>query len=179
MQLWYPRHERGFVQGVTHSASRLGAAIAPPIVVFIMTTYGWHAVFYICGAAGIVWSILWFLTYRDFPEQHPIVNEAELQHIRGLDAAGNVNQAQTEKPSVPWATLLRSPNMWAIMCAYFGALVLASKLHGDGRDFRERRERRGLDWRPTMPAHPRTPGSEPSIWWTSLAISPLHSMGSE
>lgn len=46
-----------------------------------------------------------------------------------------------------------------------GALVLASKLHGDGRDFRERRERRGLDWRPTMPAHPRTPGSEPSIWW--------------
>jgi sugar phosphate permease len=119
MQLWYPRHERGFVQGVTHSASRLGAAIAPPIVVFIMTTYGWHAVFYICGAAGIVWSILWFLTYRNFPEQHPLVNEAEVKHIRGLDAAGNVNQAQSEKPSVPWATLLRSPNMWAIMCAYF------------------------------------------------------------
>jgi sugar phosphate permease len=119
MQLWYPRHERGFVQGVTHSASRLGAAIAPPIVVFIMTTYGWHAVFYICGAAGIVWSILWFLTYRNFPEQHPLVNEAEVKHIRGLDAAGSVNQAQTEKPSVPWATLLRSPNMWAIMCAYF------------------------------------------------------------
>src|SRR5580700_7490973 len=88
-------------------------------VVFIMTTYGWHAVFYICGAAGIVWSVLWFLTYRNFPEQHPLVNKAEVEHIRGLDAAGNVNQAQTEKPSVPWATLLRSPNMWAIMCAYF------------------------------------------------------------
>src|ERR1700674_2777644 len=119
MQLWYPRHERGFVQGVTHSASRLGAAIAPPIVVFIMTTYGWHAVFYICGAAGIVWSVLWVLTYRNFPDQHPLVNEAEVKHIRGLDAAGNVNQAPTERPSVPWATLLRSPNMWAIMCAYF------------------------------------------------------------
>src|ERR1700726_404593 len=119
MQLWYPRHERGFVQGVTHSASRLGAAIAPPIVVFIMTTYGWHAVFYFCSGAGIVWSVLWFLTYRNFPEQHPLVNKAEVEHIRGLDAAGNINQAQTGKPSVPWATLLRSPNMWAIMCAYF------------------------------------------------------------
>jgi sugar phosphate permease len=32
MQLWYPRRERGLVQGVTHSASRAGAAIAPPIV---------------------------------------------------------------------------------------------------------------------------------------------------
>jgi sugar phosphate permease len=30
MQLWYPQRERGLVQGVTHSASRLGAAVAPP-----------------------------------------------------------------------------------------------------------------------------------------------------
>src|SRR6201988_474930 len=27
MQLWYPQPERGFVQGIPHSASRLGAAI--------------------------------------------------------------------------------------------------------------------------------------------------------
>jgi MFS family permease len=40
MQLWYPRSERGFVQGITHSASRLGAAIAPPIVVLIMSQLG-------------------------------------------------------------------------------------------------------------------------------------------
>src|SRR5260370_384101 len=119
MQLWYPRHERGFVQGVTHSASRLGAAIAPPIVVFIMTTWSWEAVFYVSGAVGFIWAISWFLTYRDFPEQHPLVNERELEHIRGRDATGSVNQAQSEKPSVPWATLLRSRNMWAIMCAYF------------------------------------------------------------
>ena len=32
MQLWYPRRERGLVQGVTHSASRLGAAITPPAI---------------------------------------------------------------------------------------------------------------------------------------------------
>src|ERR1051326_8952677 len=32
MQLWYPRQEHAFVQGITHSASRLGAAIAPPLV---------------------------------------------------------------------------------------------------------------------------------------------------
>src|ERR1700726_2956644 len=36
MQVWYPRRERGFVQGLTHSASRFGAAIAPPIVVLII-----------------------------------------------------------------------------------------------------------------------------------------------
>jgi sugar phosphate permease len=120
MQLWYPRQERGFVQGITHSASRLGAAIAPPIVVLIMTTLGWQAVFYICGAIGIVWSLLWYLAYRNFPEEHGLVNPAELEHIRGVDEKGNVNRAKTEKKAdVPWRTLLRSPNMWAIMCAYF------------------------------------------------------------
>src|SRR6266481_7006473 len=47
MQLWYPREERGFVQGLTHSASRLGAAIAPPLVVLIITTLSWRWVFYL------------------------------------------------------------------------------------------------------------------------------------
>src|SRR5580704_17603853 len=36
MQMWYPRSERGFAQGFTHSASRFGAFIAPPIVLLIM-----------------------------------------------------------------------------------------------------------------------------------------------
>jgi D-galactonate transporter len=120
MQLWYPRHERGFVQGVTHSASRLGAAIAPPVVVLIMTTLGWRSVFYICGAIGILWSVLWYFAYRNLPEEHALVNEAELKYIRGVDEQGNANPANVaRKPVVPWSTMLRSPNMWAIMLAYF------------------------------------------------------------
>jgi sugar phosphate permease len=115
MQNWYPKQERGFVQGITHSASRLGAAIAPPIVVLIMTAFNWQAVFYICGAVGIVWSVWWYFAYRNLPEEHAMVNEAELARIRG--GAGKATQGV--KPSVPWGTLLRSPNMWAIMCAYF------------------------------------------------------------
>ena len=120
MQLWYPRQERGLVQGLTHSASRLGAAIAPPLVVLIMTNFGWRSVFYICGAVGFVWSLWWYLSYRNLPEEHGMVNRGELEHIRGIDAQGNVRAAQIErKAQVPWGTLLRSPNMWAIMCAYF------------------------------------------------------------
>ena len=120
MQLWYPREERGLVQGLTHSASRLGAAIAPPLVVFIMKYWGWRSAFYVCGAVGLVWSIWWFISYRNLPEEHALVNQAELKHIRGVDSAGTAKQAVIErKASVPWSTLLRSPNMWAIMCGYF------------------------------------------------------------
>ena len=81
MQLWYPRQERGFVQGVTHSASRLGAAVAPPIVVLIMTTFGWRAVFWVCGAVGLVWSVLWYLAYRNLPEEHGVPSYDELVYV--------------------------------------------------------------------------------------------------
>src|SRR5580692_3718133 len=120
MQLWYPQRERGLVQGVTHSASRFGAAIAPPIVVLIMSQFGWRPVFYICGAVGLIWSLWWALSYRNLPEEHGLVNRAELERIRGVDATGAIKPPPIEKQTnVPWGTLLRSANMWAIMCAYF------------------------------------------------------------
>ena len=120
MQLWFPRQERGLVQGVSHSASRFGAAIAPPIVVAIITTLGWHWVFYICGMVGILWAALWYGCYRNLPEEQESVSKEELAYIRGVDAKGNIKPPQIEKTaSVPWGTLFRSPNMWAIMCAYF------------------------------------------------------------
>jgi hypothetical protein len=46
-----------------------------------------------------------------------------------------------------------------------GSLVLASKLYGDGRDFRQRRERRGLDLTPTLKPTSYSPGGEPSNGW--------------
>jgi len=120
MQLWYPQPERGLVQGVTHSASRLGAAIAPPLVVLIMSQLGWRPVFLICGVIGLMWSAWWGWSYRNLPEEHGLVNRAELERIRGVDANGAIKPPPVEKQTnVPWATLVRSPNMWAIMCAYF------------------------------------------------------------
>ena len=47
-------------------------------------------------------------------------HRAELERIRGLDAAGAIKPPPMEKQAnVPWGTLIRSPNMWAIMAAYF------------------------------------------------------------
>jgi sugar phosphate permease len=130
MQLWYPQSERGFVQGITHSASRLGAAIAPPIVALIIAggqfagftfpALGWRAVFLICGVVGLIWALWWALSYRNLPEDHPMVNKDELGHIRGFAPDGTIKPPNIHKQiNVPWTTLVRSGNMWAIMCGYF------------------------------------------------------------
>ncbi|MFY9530351.1 MAG: MFS transporter [Candidatus Acidiferrales bacterium] len=120
MQMWFPRQERGLVQGVSHAASRFGAAIGPPLAVAIMIHYGWRVVFYVIGFISLVWSLLFLLTYRNTPEEHEGVSRDELAHIRGVNEDGEIKQASAQKrPTVPWKILLKHPNMWAVMCGYF------------------------------------------------------------
>jgi sugar phosphate permease len=120
MQMWFPRQERGFVQGVTHAASRFGAAVGPPLAVAIMIHYGWRVVFYVIGFISLVWSLLFSLLYRNTPEEHKRVSRSELALIRGIDENGGIKQVNVQKrPKVPWRILLKHPNMWALMCGYF------------------------------------------------------------
>src|SRR5262245_39717338 len=84
---WLPAAERGFAEGITHSGARLRAAITPPIVVLLITAMGWRSVFYIFGFIGVIWALYWFWFYRDRPEQHKSVNQAELVVIRDDQAS--------------------------------------------------------------------------------------------
>ena len=119
MQMWFPRDERGFVQGVSHAASRFGAAIGPPVAIAIMIHYGWRSVFYVIGVLSLLWSLLYMLVYRNMPEENKDVSRAELARIRGIDEKGEIKRANVAKrPKVPWSVLLKHGNMWAVMCAY-------------------------------------------------------------
>src|SRR5260370_1251759 len=53
MQLWFPRVERGRIQGTTHFFSRFAVAITPFIAGSILLAFGWRAIFYIFGSLGI------------------------------------------------------------------------------------------------------------------------------
>ena len=54
----------------------------------IQLAFGWRSVFYIFGAAGLLWSAAFYFLYRNLPEEHRRVNRAELAHIRGCDVHG-------------------------------------------------------------------------------------------
>ncbi len=112
---WMLPKERGYAQGITHAGSRLGAALTPPLVVWIILHYGWRMPFFIFGALGVLWAITWFIYYRDSPEEHSGVNEAERELIHSA-AGGARSKVGT---SVPWAKILSSPTIWALSAAYF------------------------------------------------------------
>jgi sugar phosphate permease len=119
MQLWFPKSERGFVQGMTHCFSRLAIAITPLVAVVIMNAWGWRWIFYIFALLGIIWSLIFFYFYRNRPEDEPRVDAGELAHIRGTVSDGESSPVATRlRSDVPWRAIFTSPNMWFIAAAY-------------------------------------------------------------
>src|ERR1700732_4788114 len=78
---WMLPTERGFAQGLTHAASRLGAALTPGLVVIMMIRFGWRMPFFLFGLIGLLWSAVWYGYYRDTPAEHPQANAAERKLI--------------------------------------------------------------------------------------------------
>jgi sugar phosphate permease len=124
MQLWFPRSERGRIQGTTHFFSRFAVAVTPLVAGTIMLAFGWRAIFYIFGSLGLIWSLGFALYYRNRPEEHSGVNRTELAEIRGLTTDGEIRSLDVSKKAVPWKRILSSPNMWFIAlgycCFFFG-----------------------------------------------------------
>ena len=111
---WMLPTERGFAQGITHAASRLGAALTPALVVMMMIRFGWRTPFFIFGLIGLGWAALWYWYYRDTPSQHSRINAAERQLIEN---ALGVRDASVR--TVPWRRILRSPSLWTLSLMYF------------------------------------------------------------
>jgi sugar phosphate permease len=107
---WMRPTERGFAQGVTHAGSRLGAALTPPIVVWIIALWGWRMAFVAFGIIGVLWAAVWFSYYRDTPEEHSGVNAAERELI---------GSGRKRPGSVPWRQILRHRNLWVLAAMYF------------------------------------------------------------
>jgi sugar phosphate permease len=120
MQLWFPKSERGIVHGVTYSFSRFAIAIVPFLGVTIVSAFGWRWIFYLFGATGLCWSVAFYGLYRNLPEDHPNVNQAELAHIRGRDPDGTIRPRidLQSRRKAPWKTIFRSANMWYIAASY-------------------------------------------------------------
>jgi len=114
---WVAPGERGLAMGIAASGSAFGAALTPPLIVWIMVTLGWRAAFYLAGGAGIFLALLcyWFVT--DQPADHPRVNAAELHLITQSQASSS---AQSRHPgAVPWRALLGRADLWFLTASYF------------------------------------------------------------
>jgi ACS family glucarate transporter-like MFS transporter len=108
MSRWVAMGQRGYAQGITHAAARIGNAVAPAVIVFLMAAWGWRASFYVCAALSFAWVALWALTFTEHPKNHPRITEAELARLPA---------PATRALHVPWGPLFK--RMAPVTMVYF------------------------------------------------------------
>jgi MFS transporter, ACS family, glucarate transporter len=125
---WIPTQERGIANGLIFAGVGAGAGSAPAIVTYIMVHYGWRWSFWLSALLGLLVGIVWYLTARDTPQQHPRVSASELHHIQSgqassgpsaqLHDSGNAT-AGSKSGDIPWSVILRSKEVWLVTLSYF------------------------------------------------------------
>jgi MFS transporter, ACS family, glucarate transporter len=108
---WYPATQRASMAGVLLMASQIGGGIAPLLVVPIQIRYGWRASFFVFGAVGVIWAIVWYAWFRDSPAEKPGVSQAELEETASLSPASH--------QGFPWRIALGSESVLALMGTAF------------------------------------------------------------
>lgn len=111
---WFPRHELGRAQSIVMFGSRIGFAMTSWVVIALMTAHGWRSVYWIFAVLGIAWAVAWGAWFRDTPEGHAGVDEAELALIREHRSAGSHGS------KIHWGALLTDRNVWALCGMYSG-----------------------------------------------------------
>lgn len=103
---WFEKDEVGKAQGYVWAASRMGGALTPFVVIPVMVTVGWRAAFYLLGALGVVWAIVWWLYYRDSRETSRASSPRNTSSISSTS-------------SLPWSSILGNRQFWLICGMYF------------------------------------------------------------
>ena len=110
MSHWTIASQRGLAQGITHAFARIGNAITPPMVAWLMVARTWRGSFFVLGAASLAWTVAWVFYFRDDPKDHPAISQRELQILPAFSGG------RTRQP-VPWARLVR--RMAPVTLVYF------------------------------------------------------------
>ncbi len=90
---WFPRRERALATGIFNAGTNVGALVTPLLAPWLAVAFGWPAAFFVTGALGLLWLLLWRLFYREPPAS---------RSDAAVPAAG-----------IAWLELLRRRQTWA------------------------------------------------------------------
>jgi ACS family glucarate transporter-like MFS transporter len=100
---WLPAGERGRANGIIFAGARLGAALAFPVMAWLLAAWNWRIAFYLLAVPGLAWALGWAVWFRNHPPKPP-------QLEPGAAPA-----------TLPLATVLRMRGILFAMAQYFAS----------------------------------------------------------
>jgi ACS family glucarate transporter-like MFS transporter len=110
---WVPERERGIVNGLIFAGVGAGSGLTPPLLAWFILHYGWRSAFWFSAIVGVIAGAIWWWFARDTPEEDSSVSPDELALIR----EGIPEKSVVAK--IPWAAMLRRPDLSALVVSYF------------------------------------------------------------
>ena len=114
VQRWFPVGQWAMPNAIASTGLTLGAAVAQPLVAFIMVYWGWRMSFYVFVPVGVGLFALWWWYARDDPSEHPAMTLTELSVIKANRTALTQNQGFDA-----WKQLIRNRETLLLSGAYF------------------------------------------------------------
>ena len=110
---WFPARERSTAMGIINAGTAVGAVIAPPAIAAVIQYLGWRWVFFMCGAAGLLWSVWWLREYFP-PAQHQKLTTREYGEIEEIFIAPDQGNSAGS-----WLELFAFPQVWGLVLGKF------------------------------------------------------------
>ncbi len=114
---WFELKKRALPIAIFNSSSALAPALAPPVLTWLMLSFGWHVMFIVAGLAGFVVAIAWLLLYRDPREAEIAPGELSIIHADDSPDIAHVGFRQ-----VFW--LLKFQTSWGMFFGFFGVVYI-------------------------------------------------------
>ena len=116
---WFPVNQRALAQGIFNSGASIGNVIAPVVIVFLYSQFGWKATYIILGIVGLIWVIPWLIINKSKPENHPWITEVEKNYIL-KDRAAESSLSNKQVKSKSLAEILTLKAAWGVLlCRFF------------------------------------------------------------
>ncbi|XP_066250400.1 sialin-like [Euwallacea similis] len=114
---WAPPLERSRLATIAFSGCFVGTVVGMPASAYLASSLGWESVFYICGASGVIWFVIWTIFISGSPEDDPRISLGELKYIQ--ESIKKVSDDHIYSSKVPWKAISTSMPVWAIIMSHF------------------------------------------------------------
>lgn len=130
---WAPPTERSRLAGVANAGAQIGNVVALPLGGYLCINGfagGWPSIFYVFGAIGIVWFVLWMILVSKSPEDHRFIKDKERDYIIEQTKEG----LSVKKQPILTVTknILTSKAFYALLichaCSNFGTYLFLTQL---------------------------------------------------
>ena len=113
---WIPSQERGLANGLIFAGVGFGAGVTPPLITYVLVTYGWRASFWCSAVIGLAAGAIWYWLARDTPAEHLLgLSRRSLLHRRR-----HSSRCFTPKAGrLTWSEILRNKDVVIVTLSYF------------------------------------------------------------